>query len=47
MKKIFDEYSVLLLSFICSIVGFEVLFKVLVNSDSIHNIVDYFLYGTL
>ena len=47
MNKLFEEYGTLALCYVCSIVGFDILFKILVNSDSIHNLINHFLYGTL
>lgn len=47
MKKLFDEYSTLMLSFVCSTIGFEILFKIIANSEYVHNVINHLLYGTL
>lgn len=47
MKKLFDEYGTLMLSFVCSTIGFDFLFKTMMNGEYIHNIINHLLYGTL
>lgn len=47
MRKLFDEYGVLLLCFVCSLIGFNILHGVLVNGNGIHILLTRFLYGIL
>lgn len=47
MRKLFDEYSTLLLCFVCSIIGFELLYKMFASGSIIHNAINHILYGTL
>ena len=47
MKRLFEEYSVLLLCFICSMVGFNLLYNVITNGHYIHGIINHLLYGVL
>lgn len=47
MRKLFSEYSILLLCFVCSIIGFNILKEVMMNSGGIHTLLTRFLYGIL
>lgn len=47
MKRLFDEYSILILCFVCSIIGFNMIYRILINGDSIHNIINHLLYGVI
>lgn len=47
MRKLFNEYGVLLLCFVCSIIGFNIFKDILLESGRIHTLLIRFLYGIL
>lgn len=47
MRKLFNEYSVLLLCFVCSVIGFNILKDTVMNAGGIYALLTRFLYGIL
>lgn len=47
MRRLFEEYSVLLLAFVCSIFGFDLIFRFFINGDNLKNIIVHLLYGVI
>lgn len=47
MRKLFDEYGVLLLSFICASIGFSFVQNLFLSNDFVCNILEHFIYGLL
>lgn len=47
MRRIFDEYGTLALCYICSVFGFSILYKTIMEGEYIHNIIKHLLYGVL
>lgn len=45
MRKLFDEYGTLLLCYVCSIVGFDIINNIVINGSYIHDIICHLLYG--
>lgn len=45
MRKLFDEYGTLLLCYVCSIIGFNMIYNLFLNGNYIHDIVGNLLYG--
>ena len=47
MKRLFDEYGTLLLEFVCSTIGFNILYNILINGNYVHNLISHSIYGIL
>lgn len=47
MRKTFEEYGLLLICFVGSIIGFNLLTKLIIHGDKLHNIINRFIYGGL